>query len=118
MSELGNDRWQGEFPVDRMGHWLFSLKAGVDDLGTWAHDLEARVTARQDVALELEVGARLLSGLADRAKTRRPARCSRTLPSDCGIPRVTRLRRSISYLKAVPSKPRRGIRRPVTCCAL
>jgi starch synthase (maltosyl-transferring) len=68
MSEVGNDKWRGEFLFDRIGRWLFSLKAGVDDLATWAHDLEARVTAAQDVTLELEVGARLLAELSERAK--------------------------------------------------
>src|ERR1700728_4744724 len=32
MSEVGNDRWRGEFLFDRIGRWLFSLKASVDDL--------------------------------------------------------------------------------------
>ena len=68
MSPSGDDRWRGEFVADRIGGWRFSVKSGIDDFGSWARDFEKRVDAGQDVTVEIEVGARLLDGLADRAK--------------------------------------------------
>ncbi len=68
LEPVGNDRWRGEFPVDRTGPWRFCLRATVDRFGTWVHDLEARAGAGQSLAVELLVGAELIREGAGRAR--------------------------------------------------
>ena len=68
MSSVGNDRWRGIFQVERLGTYRFSLRAAVDVYGTWLHDLRARITAGQDVTVEVLVGAGHLNGLLDHAQ--------------------------------------------------
>jgi starch synthase (maltosyl-transferring) len=60
MTALGNDRWTASFPADRLGLHRFCIRAWVDRFATWRADLEKRVAARQDVAVELEVGVQLI----------------------------------------------------------
>jgi starch synthase (maltosyl-transferring) len=67
MSLLVNDRWRGEFRVERLGAYLYTLRAWPDAYATWARDLEKRLEAGQDVALELKAGADLLRAAAGRA---------------------------------------------------
>ena len=40
-------RWQGEFPVDGMGHWEYSVQAWTDVFGTWRDELQRKVNAGQ-----------------------------------------------------------------------
>ena len=67
MSPLVNDRWRGEFPVTELGHYRFTIEAWVDHFETWSRQLAKRVQAGQDVAVELEVGARMVEAAAARA---------------------------------------------------
>jgi starch synthase (maltosyl-transferring) len=52
-----NDRWQSEFTVNDIGEYKFRIIGFIDHFGTWRRDLAKRVTAKQDVAVELLVGA-------------------------------------------------------------
>ena len=63
-----NDRWQGAFPVGRLGRHRFAVRADVDRWRTWRRDLGARVGALDDVVIELVVGAELASGAGRRAR--------------------------------------------------
>src|SRR5216684_2302850 len=67
MAALVNDRWRGEFPVTELGRYLFTLEGWVDPFETWSRQLAKRLQAGQDVAVELEVGARLIEQAAARA---------------------------------------------------
>ncbi len=79
-SALPNDLWTAQFPVDRLGSWLFTVEGWVDHFDTWTHDLAKRLTAQpdpaeptqqvepQDIPLQLEIGARLVEEAAERAK--------------------------------------------------
>jgi starch synthase (maltosyl-transferring) len=69
MVSLGNDRWRGEFPVTAMGNYRFVVQAQVDPFLTWRRDLQIRIDAGQDVALELLVGAELIDAGARRARS-------------------------------------------------
>src|SRR5438874_1857681 len=40
-------RWQGDFPVDEMGHWEYSIQAWTDVFGTWRDELQRKVNAGQ-----------------------------------------------------------------------
>ena len=64
---VGNDRWEGELPVESTGRHEFALWATIDHYGTWLHGLQAKAAAGQDVALELRAGAELLGQAAKRA---------------------------------------------------
>ena len=70
MEAIGNDRWSGHFKVTRLGGHRYTVQAWVDHFATWARDLAKRVEAGQDVAVELEVGARLVAATAETAPER------------------------------------------------
>jgi starch synthase (maltosyl-transferring) len=57
---LVNDRWAADVTVDAIGPWSFQVEAWLDHLGTWRRDTLTKVRADVDVAVELEIGARLL----------------------------------------------------------
>jgi starch synthase (maltosyl-transferring) len=63
---LGNDRFAGRFRVSDLGEYQYTLEAWVDPFETWRRDLEKRRAADQDVAVALEVGARLVEAAAER----------------------------------------------------
>jgi starch synthase (maltosyl-transferring) len=67
MHPVGNDRWRGTFRARRLGAYRFSVRAAVDEYGSWARDLGVRVAADQDVAIELVIGGDLAQSLAGRA---------------------------------------------------
>jgi starch synthase (maltosyl-transferring) len=67
MVALGNDRWRGEFTLSELGRYVYTVKAWVDRFETWRVQLGKRVAAGQDLAQELEVGARLVEAAAQRA---------------------------------------------------
>jgi starch synthase (maltosyl-transferring) len=68
MTALGNDRWRAEFAVTELGRYMYTFEAWVDRFLTWRLQLAKRVAAGQDVALELEVGAKLVEAAAGRAQ--------------------------------------------------
>jgi starch synthase (maltosyl-transferring) len=67
MRRLVNDRWRGEFRVGRLGRHVYTVEAWVDEFHTWVRDMVRRLEAGQDVRLELQVGAELVSAAAARA---------------------------------------------------
>ena len=67
MAALANDRWRAEFTVTELGRYSFTVEGWVDDFETWKRRLAKRVEAGQDLAAELEVGARLVGEAAMRA---------------------------------------------------
>ena len=47
-------RWEGEFPVDVMGRWQWSIEAWSDVFATWRDELQRKIAAGQeDLAGEL-----------------------------------------------------------------
>jgi starch synthase (maltosyl-transferring) len=68
MVALGNDRWRGELTVSELGRYIYTVQGWVDRFQTWRLQLAKRVTAGQDIAFELEVGARLVEAAAQRAQ--------------------------------------------------
>ena len=67
MQPLVNDRWQGEFQVQELGRYRYALEAWVDRFRTWQRDLQKKVDAGQDVAVELLVGAGFIEEVQGRA---------------------------------------------------
>ncbi len=67
MRPLGNDRWRAAFRVADLGIYVFTITGAIDRFASWHADLLKRLDAEQDVAVELEVGARLIARAARRA---------------------------------------------------
>lgn len=66
MRPLVNDRWRGQFIVDSVGRFHYTICAWADPFLSWRHDLSRRVVA-QDIAIALQVGARMLEAAIYRA---------------------------------------------------
>ncbi|HEX4744101.1 MAG TPA: maltotransferase domain-containing protein [Candidatus Limnocylindria bacterium] len=63
-----NDRWRATFTVNALGLHVFVVEAWVDTFGSWTHELEKRLAAGQDVAVELQIGSELVALAARRAR--------------------------------------------------
>ena len=64
MSPCVNDRWAGEFEVHAVGWHEFTVVAWVDRFATWRSDLQKRLAAGQEVAVDLVIGAELVDDAA------------------------------------------------------
>ena len=65
-------RWAGEFDVDRIGRWEYTIEAWTDVFGTWRDELERKVAAGQhDLAGEISEGTCCCATAAANAKTAR-----------------------------------------------
>jgi starch synthase (maltosyl-transferring) len=73
MTATVNDRWQALITPGRQGPWEFEVIGLVDEYGTWLRDLRARIGAGQDVAVEFEVGALMVSQRLERSQGLRAA---------------------------------------------
>src|SRR5215469_5142589 len=67
MKLVGNDRWRGEFVVSTIGQYHYTVEGWIDPFQTWRNGLQKRVAAKQDVRVELLVGADLIDAAASRA---------------------------------------------------
>jgi starch synthase (maltosyl-transferring) len=73
MRPLGNDAWEGEFPLFENGLYAFEVEAWADAFRTWAQELSRKLEARRDLSSELLEGAHLLRAAAERAAASGPA---------------------------------------------
>ena len=62
MAHVGNDRWLAVIEPETLGLHEFVVEAWTDVITTWQHGVEVKLTANQDIDVELEEGARLLEG--------------------------------------------------------
>jgi starch synthase (maltosyl-transferring) len=60
MKLLENDRWRGEFSVEELGRYYYTVEGWIDRFETWRVDLVKRVAAAQDVHVELLLGSELI----------------------------------------------------------
>src|SRR5262245_13607017 len=67
MDALGNDRWRGEFPIENLGQYIYTVSGWIDPFKTWYTDFQKRVAAGQDVSIDLQIGKELLAMAAERA---------------------------------------------------
>lgn len=67
MEALPNDRWRGSFTISNLVPHRYSVMAWIDHFKTWRSDLQKKVQAKMDVALDLLAGAQLLREAATRA---------------------------------------------------
>jgi len=62
-----NDAWRGEFTVEDLGFYEFTVRGWVDAFETWQRDLKKRIAAGQDVTIDLQIGAKLIAAAAKRS---------------------------------------------------
>ncbi|MEO8462279.1 MAG: alpha-1,4-glucan--maltose-1-phosphate maltosyltransferase, partial [Chloroflexota bacterium] len=67
MEALGNDRWRATFVAETFGRHAFTVAAWTDAWTTWRQDLRTRISAEQDVSVDLLIGAALVAGARARA---------------------------------------------------
>ena len=67
--DADSDRWYGAFTVDRIGRWAFSVEAWTDRFTTWRSDLQKKIAADQDIAVELMEGAEVARAASRSAKS-------------------------------------------------
>ncbi|MDP8993109.1 MAG: alpha-1,4-glucan--maltose-1-phosphate maltosyltransferase [Actinomycetota bacterium] len=65
MVELGNDRWEAVIEPTTLGRHELVVEAWTDAYATWRHKVTVKVAAEQDVAVELEEGARLFEAAGE-----------------------------------------------------
>jgi starch synthase (maltosyl-transferring) len=68
MHPLTNDRWRGEFTADTVGCYRYTVEGWIDRFATWRSALEKKISAQQDVRVDLLIGAELIEGAAGRAR--------------------------------------------------
>jgi starch synthase (maltosyl-transferring) len=68
MRLIENDRWEGEFEVEELGRYVYTITGWVDAYGTWAADLAKRAKAGVDISVDVLRGVELLRSAVDRAK--------------------------------------------------
>src|SRR5271170_4293260 len=67
MMALGNDRWRGEFVVENLGRYQYTVEGWIDRFQTWHLELAKRIAAGQEVSVELVIGAGLIEEAASGA---------------------------------------------------
>ncbi len=68
MLPLTNDVWRGEFRVDQVGRYHYTIEGWMDRFLTWRSGIEKKIAAGQDIHVELLTGADLIDAAAKRAK--------------------------------------------------
>jgi starch synthase (maltosyl-transferring) len=66
MKALVNDRWRGEFPLERLGRYRYTVTAWVDHFLSWRNEFKRRVDPA-DIASAALVGGKLIAETANRA---------------------------------------------------
>ena len=67
MKALANDRFYGEFEVQELGRYRYTVLAWVDHFLSWRNELARRIDAA-DIAIAAQVGAELVAQAAARAQ--------------------------------------------------
>ncbi len=79
-AHIDGDRWAGEFEVDRLGRYSWTIEAWIDAFASWRDELRRKIDAGQaDLGGELSEGEVLLEQAAGRAKGADRKRIERAL---------------------------------------
>ncbi|MGI8664936.1 MAG: maltotransferase domain-containing protein [Jatrophihabitans sp.] len=98
----GSDRWRTEVIADSVGTWSYLVEAWSDPLATWYHAVEVKADAGQDadeLANDLEVGARLFERVAGLVPAEAQAELARSVAEDLrrtGVDLQLRITRAMS----------------------
>ncbi|MGZ8263647.1 MAG: alpha-1,4-glucan--maltose-1-phosphate maltosyltransferase [Burkholderiales bacterium] len=61
-----NDRWRGEFPLEKLGRYRYTVTVWVDHFLSWRHDFKRRIDPA-DIASAALVGGKLIAEAVNRA---------------------------------------------------
>ena len=67
MVPILNDRWRGDFEVSEIGCYRYTLFAWIDPFKTWRESLSKKAEVKQDVSVDILVGANLMVETSQRA---------------------------------------------------
>jgi len=67
MVPKGNDVFKGSFSIEEQADYVYTVRGYVNDFATWRRDLEKKLAAGQDVAVDLKAGAKLVEATLKRA---------------------------------------------------
>jgi starch synthase (maltosyl-transferring) len=91
-AHVDGDRWAGQFDVDRLGRYAWTIEAWTDAFASWREELRRKIDARQsDLSSELSEGEVLLEQAAGRAKgddRKRIQRALERLREDAANPEI------------------------------
>ena len=61
MQHIVNDRWQGVFPLEKQGVYVYRVKAWADPFQSWHRDILKKINAHTDYEVDLLVGADIIA---------------------------------------------------------
>jgi starch synthase (maltosyl-transferring) len=67
MRRLANDRWKGEFVVEEVGMYRYTVEGWIDHFQTWQIDLKKRLDAGQELKMDRWIGADYVALASQRA---------------------------------------------------
>jgi starch synthase (maltosyl-transferring) len=67
MRFVENDGWEGEFAVEAIGIYRYTVRGWVDHFKTWQQDLKKKWDAGQEVRIDLQIGAEYIEEASQRA---------------------------------------------------
>ncbi len=68
VKHIRNDRWKGEFVVEEVGVYHYTLEGWVDHFKSWHEDLKKKLGAGQDVMVDILIAVKYIEEAAARAK--------------------------------------------------
>jgi starch synthase (maltosyl-transferring) len=67
MKMMENDRWEGEFVVEEVGVYLYTVEGWIDHFKTWQRDLKKKFEAGQRLKVDFLIGAGYVEEALQRA---------------------------------------------------
>lgn len=67
MKYIENDRWDGEFIVEGVGKYFYTVRGWIDHFRTWQKDLRKRMDAGQDLKIPLLLGTEIIKKVSNAA---------------------------------------------------
>jgi len=68
MNFIVNDRWRGEFLIEDLSNYVYCIEGWVDHFKTWLGDIKKKYDARQDISVDLLIGAKEVERAMYKAK--------------------------------------------------
>ena len=69
MRLVENDRWEGEYRVETLGRYVYTILAWVDRYRTWLGGAKKKAEAGLDISVDLAIGGEIVQETAERASS-------------------------------------------------
>ncbi|MFH0754359.1 MAG: alpha-1,4-glucan--maltose-1-phosphate maltosyltransferase [Candidatus Omnitrophota bacterium] len=60
MTFLENDAWSASFMIEKQTNYVFTVRGFISEFSTWLEDLKKKVASGLNVALDLQIGAKII----------------------------------------------------------